>query len=86
MSVAVQLTPRPLYKQDCKITISPIPVTDSVGVLTAGGTVTQGLTQMDIVFYSSLTIAANDAAAAAAGVAVGQLYVTGSSILQTRMT
>jgi hypothetical protein len=41
---------------------------------------------MDIVFYSSLVIAANDAAAAAAGVAVGQLYVTGSSVLQTRMT
>lgn len=82
----ITLTPRPIYKEDCALVVSPTPITTSANVLTAGGTVPATVTKMDIVFYSSLTVAANDAAAASAGVAVGQLYVTGSSILQTRMT
>lgn len=82
----VTLTPRPIYKEDCALTISPTPVVTSANVLTAGGSVPATVHQMDVVFYSSFTVAANDVAAAAAGVAVGQVYVTGSSILQTRMT
>jgi hypothetical protein len=82
----ITLTPRPIFKEDCSLTISPVPVTTSANVLTASGSVPATVHAMDIVFYSSLVVAANDAAAAAAGVAVGQLYVTGSSVLQTRMT
>lgn len=85
-SPVVTLTPRPIYKEDCALTISPTPVTTSANVLTASGSVPAAVTEMDVVFYSSLVVAANDTAAAAAGVAVGQLYVTGSSVLQTRMS
>jgi len=83
MPTDITLTPRLLYKEDLALTTTVTGETANVTVLGAG---TQTLNKIPMVLFTQFTVAANDVAAAAAGVAVGQVYVTASSVLRTRLT
>jgi hypothetical protein len=86
MPTAITLTPRLLYKEDIAFTTNPSGETASVTVLGAP-TNPNTLNKVPAVLLTMFTQAANDAAAAAAGVNVGQIYYhTGEGGLHTRMT
>ncbi len=86
MAVAITLTPRLLYKEDMSLATVPTGLSTTDTVLTTTGPQTLSVTKLDIVFYSSFTIAANDVAAAAGGVGVGVVYCTPAGVLRTRMS
>lgn len=83
MPTDITLTPRLIYKEDLSLTTNPAGETASVTVLGAGA---QTLNKIPMVLLSQFTIAANDVAAAAAGVDVGVCYVTAAGVLRTRLT
>lgn len=80
----VTVTPRPIYLEDLAVSTSPSPTPVSEYV---GGVGTTPLTPISMVLYSAFTQAANDSAAATAGVSVGYIYYnTTTSALKTRMS
>jgi hypothetical protein len=79
------ISARLIYLEDLSTTTSPTGATASVNVLNAA-TNPQTLHKIPVVLLTQFTVAANDGAAAAAGVAVGQVYVTSLGVLHTRMT
>lgn len=83
MPTDITLTPRPLYKEDLALTTTPTGETASVTVLGAG---TQTLNKIPMVLMTQYTVAANDAAAAAAGVALGECYITAAGKLRARLS
>jgi hypothetical protein len=77
------ISPRKLFVEDCQLTIDPNAPQVASEVLGVG---IVNLTQIDAVRYSAFTQAANDAAAATAGVGLGFIYYnTTSSALKARM-
>ncbi len=75
---------RPIYQEDIALTTNYTPVTVTETVMGLGPT---ALTPLNCIRYSDLTRAADDVAAAAAGVAVGEVYmVTATGKLRARMT
>lgn len=66
-------TPRKLYIEDLDLTTAPSGATASVTVLGEASN-PQTLNKIDMVRLSQFTQAANDAAAAALGVALGECY------------
>ncbi len=79
-----QITPRKLYIEDLDLTVAPAGATASVNVFGASGN-PQTLTKIDMVRFTQFTVADNDTAAAAAGVVVGQIYVTSAGVLMARL-
>lgn len=84
MPSAITITPRPLYIEDLALTTTPAGATASVTVLGAVGA--QTLNKIDMIRYTQFTIADNDVAAAAGGVAVGEVYVSSAGKLRARLT
>jgi hypothetical protein len=85
MADSVVVTPRQLYVEDMVITTVPTGDTDTVTVLGAAGS--QALNKVPIKLLTQLVQAANDAGAAAGGVAIGDCYYsTTTTRLRTRMT
>lgn len=83
MSDALTLTVRPLYQEDFDPTTIPSGNTVTVNVLSVGAV---PLTRVPLTLLTQLFSAANDAAAAAGGVSVGQIYYnTTDTSLHTRM-
>lgn len=85
MSAAAVITPRPIYVEDMSATNVPgTTTTDTILGLGSGVTVTK----VPITLLTQLVVAANDAAAATAGVPVGGIYVnsTTGNALHTRMS
>lgn len=83
MSDALTLSVRPIYQEDLDPTTKPTGDTVTVNVLSVGAV---PLTRIPITLLTQLVSAASDAAAAAAGVAVGRVYVnTTDNTLATRM-
>lgn len=83
MPTDITLTPRLLYKEDLALTTTVTGETASVTVMGAG---TQTLNKIPMVLFTQFTVAANDGAAAVAGVAIGEVYVTSGAKLRTRLT
>ena len=84
MPSTMVLTPRLIYAQDVALTTNPNAPDVSQEVLGVG---VVPLSPIDAVLYSAFTQAANDAAAAAAGVALGFIYYnTTFSALKARLT
>ena len=79
-------TPRPLYLEDLAVTTDPDGETASVTVY--GAPINPNtLHKIAVVLYTAFQQAANDVAAAAAGVAVGTVYYnTTTSTRKARMT
>lgn len=83
MPSTMVLTPRKLFIEDCQLTTDPNAPQVASEVLGVG---VVNLTQIDAVRYSAFTQAANDSAAASAGVGLGFIYYnTASSALKVRM-
>lgn len=86
MPSSITLTPRKIYVEDLELTTNAAGATAAVNVLGAAGN-PQTLNKVDMVRLTQFTSAANDVAAAAAGVNVGQVYYNSTeSALHTRMT
>ena len=87
MAVDATLTPRKIYLEDIDYLEDPtVTQTASVNVLGATGN-PQTLNKPCLLLLTSLTQAANDAAAASAGVNVGQAYWnTTTGALYTRQS
>ena len=84
MPSIVTISPRPIYLEDLAVSTSNAPATVSEEVMGVG---TVPLTPISAVLYSAFTSYANDAAAAAGGVLVGQLYYNSThSALHVRMS
>jgi hypothetical protein len=82
----VTLGPRKIYIEDLELTTTAAGETDSVNVLGASGN-PQTLNKVDMVRLTQFTVAANDVAAASAGVAVGTIYYSSTvGGLVTRMS
>lgn len=86
MATVITITPRLLYLEDLAVTSNPSGETASVTV--AGEVVNpQTLNKVAVLLLTEYTQAANDVAAAAAGVPVGGHYWnTTTSFPHTRMT
>jgi hypothetical protein len=86
MASDITITPRKLYLEDVATTTNPSGETASVNVL---GEATNPVTlnKLALVLLTQFTQAANDAAAATAGVSLGEVYYsTALSALKARMT
>jgi hypothetical protein len=83
MPTDITLTPRLLYKEDLALTTTVTGETASVTVLGAGA---QTLNKIPMVLFTQFTVAANDVAAAGAGVNQGEIYVTAAGKLRARLT
>lgn len=84
MANAVSVTLRPIYVEDLAATTVPTGDTVSENVLDQGPTT---LNKIPITLLTQLTQAANDAAAASAGVPVGKAYYDSTlRVLAVRMT
>jgi hypothetical protein len=82
----VTVTPRLICLEDVSVTTNPSGETVAMNVLGAAGN-PQTLNKLALMLLTSLTQAANDAAAATAGVALGELYYcTGDSKPHSRLT
>lgn len=86
MPVSVSVTPRKIYIEDLDLSTAATAQTTTVNVLGAG-TNPQTVTKVDMVRLTQFISAANDTAAAAAGVSVGAIYYnTTISNLAARLT
>lgn len=84
MAATATVKSRKIYKEDVAFTATPTPATENAHVLGAG---TVALTKLDAVLYSAFGQYANDGAAAAGGVLVGQIYFnTTNNKLHVRMS
>jgi hypothetical protein len=84
MPSIVTITPRKTFLEDLNVTTSPNPTPTATTVMGVGAV---SLTPISAVLYSAFGQYANDAAAAAGGVAVGYLYYnTSTNLIKTRMS
>jgi hypothetical protein len=84
MPTIATITPRPIYKEDCSLSVSQAPATVNTYVEGAG---TVPLTPLTPILIDSLGSYASDAAAGVGGVAVGYLYFnSGTSLPKVRMS
>lgn len=84
MSSVYRITPRKLFLEDIQVTTDHTPTPSTQYVLGAGNV---PLTPVALVLYSAFGSYANDAAAAAGGVAIGSIYYsTTYNSLHTRMS
>ena len=82
----VTITARKIHLEDLEVTTNPAGATSSVNVLGAA-TNPVTLTQLALVLLTQFEQAANDVGAAAAGVALGDVYYcTANSKLKARLT
>jgi hypothetical protein len=70
MPGSVTITPRLIYKEDMDKSTSP----NETATATVAGLGSVTLHKVDAIFLSDLTPAANDSAAATAGIPVGAIY------------
>ena len=80
MADVITLTPRKIQKEDINLTTTT-GSTRSATVLGAGSVT---VTDLDAILIGDLTLAANDTAAATAGVNLGCLYRTGTTLATVR--
>lgn len=86
MPESLSMTPRKICIEDLELTTTATGATVSANVLGALGN-PQTLNKIDMVRLTQFTVAANDVAAAAAGISTGQIYYNSTeSGLHTRMT
>ena len=84
MPSSVTLTPRKIFKEDLNLSTDHSPATVDQ---TVGGVGVVPLTPINAAMYSDFGAYANDALAAAGGIALGQIYYnTTSSALFARRT
>lgn len=88
MPSVVTITPRLIYLEDLSTTVAQAGALANVNVLQADGSSSaEVLNKIPMVQYTHFTAAAGDVAAAAAGVAVGEIfYCTTDSKLHARLT
>ncbi len=83
MAGTLEITPRLVHLEDMAATTTPTGDTETIDVLGGGA---MSLTKIPITLLTQLVSAANDAAAGAGGVAVGEVYfLNTTSKLRTRM-
>ena len=86
MAESLSITPRKLCIEDLDLTTTATGETVSANVLGALGN-PQTLNKIDMVRLTQFTVAANDVAAAGAGIAVGEIYYSSTLTgLATRMS
>ena len=71
MASILKVTPRPIYKEDLALSTDHSPATVNETVMGVG---VVALTPISAVLYSAFGAYANDAAAASAGVNLGEIY------------